>query len=126
MPATLRSLLAAGGNNAFEAEYLKVVQRSLNTTSTLQTALAATTVAALPTAAITLPNGSLLALSTDALAKQLRVVAQLIAAGPGLGMKRQVFMVQIGGFDSHSNQMRDQPLLMARVAEPISTTDGSP
>ena len=62
--------------------------------------------AALPTAAISLPNASTLALGTDALAKQLRVVAQLIAAGPGLGMKRQVFMVQIGGFDSHSNQIR--------------------
>ena len=120
MPATLRSLLAAGGNNAFEAEYLKVVQRSLDTTSTLQTALAASTVAALPTTATTLPNGSTLALVTDALAKQLRVVAQLIAAGPGLGMKRQVFMVQIGGFDSHSNQMRDQPLLMARVAQSVN------
>ena len=64
--------------------------------------------------------GSTLALATDALAKQLRVVAQLIAAGPGLGMKRQVFMVQIGGFDSHSNQMRDQPLLMARVAQSVN------
>ena len=120
VPGTLRSLLAAGGNNAFEAEYLKVVQRSLATTSTLQTALAASTVAALPTTATTLPNGSTLALATDALAKQLRVVAQLIAAGPGLGMKRQVFMVQIGGFDSHSNQMRDQPLLMARVAQSVN------
>ena len=120
VPGTLRSLLAAGGNNAFEAEYLKVVQRSLDTTSTLQTALAASTVAALPTTAVTLPNGSTLALATDALAKQLRVVAQLIAASPGLGMKRQVFMVQIGGFDSHSNQMRDQPLLMARVAQSVN------
>jgi uncharacterized protein (DUF1501 family) len=52
----------------------------------------------------------------DSLAKQLRIVAQMIAAGPGLGMKRQVFMVSIGGFDSHANQMRDQPLLMGRVA----------
>ena len=120
VPGTLRSLLAAGGNNAFEAEYLKVVQRSLDTTSTLQTALAASTVAALPTTAVTLPNGSTLALATDALAKQLRVVAQLIAASPGLGMKRQVFMVQIGGFDSHSNQMRDQPLRMARVAQSVN------
>ena len=42
--------------------------------------------AALPTAAISLPNASTLALGTDALAKQLRVVAQLIAAGPGLGV----------------------------------------
>lgn len=119
-PTALRNLLAGSGANEFEAEYLKVVQRSLSTGTTLQTALAATSVAALPTTAITLPSGSTLNLSTDSLAKQLRVVAQMIAAGPGLGMRRQVFMVSLGGFDSHSNQMRDQPLLMARVAQSVS------
>ena len=31
-------------------------------------------------------------------------------------MRRQVFMVSMGGFDTHNNQMRDQPSLMARVA----------
>jgi uncharacterized protein (DUF1501 family) len=46
----------------------------------------------------------------------LRIVAQMIAAGTGLGMRRQVFMVSVGGFDTHANQRRDQPLLMARVA----------
>ncbi|OGB00478.1 MAG: hypothetical protein A3E25_14800 [Burkholderiales bacterium RIFCSPHIGHO2_12_FULL_69_20] len=119
-PGALRSLLAGSGSNAFEAEYLKVVQRSLSTSSLLQTALGNTALAALPTAPITLPNGSTLALNNDALAKQLRIVAQMIAAGPGLGMRRQVFMVSIGGFDSHSHQMRDQPLLMARVAQSVN------
>ena len=119
-PAALRGLLAGNGSNAFEAEYLKVVQRSLNTSSTLQSALAGTALAALPSAPITLPDGSTLALNNDALAKQLRIVAQMIAAGPAMGMRRQVFMVSLGGFDSHSNQMRDQPLLMARVAQSVN------
>lgn len=119
-PGALSSLLAGSGANAYEAEYLKVVQRSLATASTLQTALAATSVPALPTAAITLPDGSALTLSTDALARQLSVVAQMIAAGQGMGMRRQVFMVSLGGFDSHAFQMRDQPLLMARVAQSVS------
>jgi uncharacterized protein (DUF1501 family) len=48
------------------------------------------------------------------------MVAQMIAAAPRLGMRRQVFMVQVGGFDSHNYQMRDQPLLMARVAQSVS------
>ena len=43
----------------------------------------------------------------------------MIAAGPAMGMKRQVFMVSVGGFDSHSFQMRDQPLLMGRVAHAV-------
>jgi uncharacterized protein (DUF1501 family) len=46
-------------------------------------------------------------------------VAQMIAAGPGLGMRRQVFMVSVGGFDTHANQRRDQPLLMGRVANSV-------
>jgi hypothetical protein len=41
-------------------------------------------------------------------------VAQPIAAGCALGMRRQVFMVSLGGFDSHGFQLRDQPLPMWR------------
>ena len=119
VPGELRKLLASSGANAFEAEYLKVVQRSLATAGTLQGALAAGPALDLPTTPITLPSGTALALNNDALARQLRVVAQMIAAGPALGMKRQVFMVGIGGFDSHSFQMRDQPLLMGRVAHSV-------
>ena len=43
----------------------------------------------------------------------------MIGAGQTIGMKRQVFMVSMGGFDTHANQMRDQPVLMARVAQSI-------
>jgi uncharacterized protein (DUF1501 family) len=34
-------------------------------------------------------------------------------------MQRQVFMVSMGGFDSHAYQMRDQPSQMARVAQSV-------
>jgi uncharacterized protein (DUF1501 family) len=43
----------------------------------------------------------------------------MVASAGTLGMQRQVFMVNIGGFDTHANQMRDQPFLMARVAQAI-------
>ena len=115
----LRRVLASPGVDPFQVEYARVMQRSIDTSSTLAAALAAPAggaVPALPSNNIALASGGSLTLSTDSLAKQLRVVAQMIAAGPGLGMKRQVFMVQLGGFDSHANQMRDQPLLMSRVA----------
>jgi uncharacterized protein (DUF1501 family) len=54
-------------------------------------------------------------LANDPLAKQLQLVARLIGAGQTVGMRRQVFMVSMGGFDTHANQMRDQPGHMARV-----------
>jgi uncharacterized protein (DUF1501 family) len=43
----------------------------------------------------------------------------MIAANQALGMRRQVFMVSMGGFDTHANQMRDQPAHMAQVASSI-------
>jgi uncharacterized protein (DUF1501 family) len=36
---------------------------------------------------------------------QLRMVARLIAASPTLGLKRQVFFVQLGGWDLHAAQL---------------------
>lgn len=115
----LRRVLLSSGGSSFHAEYARVTQRSLDTTAMLSSALSGTAVPALPTATIALPGETTLALDQDNLARQLRTVAQLIAAGPGLGMRRQVFLVSIGGFDTHANQMRDQPLLMARVAHSV-------
>ncbi len=121
IPSALKSMLgAATSPNDFQAEYLKVVQRSLATGGSLQSALSATSVAALPSATVTLPDGTNFNLASDPLAKRLRVVAQMIAAAPRLGMQRQVFMVNVGGFDAHAFQMRDQPMMMARVAQSIS------
>ena len=39
--------------------------------------------------------------------QQLRMVARLIAASPALGLKRQVFFVQLGGWDTHAAQLSD-------------------
>jgi uncharacterized protein (DUF1501 family) len=50
------------------------------------------------------------------LLRQLQVVARMIVAGQRLGMRRQVFMVSTGGFDTHGNQLRDHPALMAGIA----------
>lgn len=120
VPTALKNMLATTSSpNDFQAEYLKVVQRSLATAGTLQSALSGAGIAALPTANVTLPDGSTLNLASDALARQLRVVAQMIAAAPSLGMRRQVFMVSVSGFDAHAFQMRDQPMMMARVAQSV-------
>lgn len=104
--AVLRRSLAEMGDTPFQREYTRVTERSLAAEAVLSAALQQTTVAALPAA-----------IAQDNLARQLRIVARLIAAGQGLGMRRQVFMVSVGGFDTHANQMRDHPGLMARVAQ---------
>ena len=54
------------------------------------------------------------------LGTQLRTVSRLIAARDDLAMRRQVFFVAAGGFDSHDNQADDQPGLLADVSESIA------
>jgi uncharacterized protein (DUF1501 family) len=54
------------------------------------------------------------------LAAQLRMVARLIAARNGLGMKRQVFMASLGGFDLHDDMVGRQPRQLAQVSEALS------
>ena len=56
-----------------------------------------TVLAASPAIATTFPNTSA--------GNQLRMAARLIAASPALGLKRQVFFVQLGGWDTHAAQL---------------------
>lgn len=59
---------------------------------------------------VIVPNGG--GTFTSSLMQQLKMVAQIIEAGyrsasytpPGLGMKRQIFFVQVGGYDTHTAQ----------------------
>ena len=48
------------------------------------------------------------------LALQLRTVAKMIAARDQLQMSRQIFFVATGGFDTHDDQVVDQPTLLGR------------
>lgn len=115
----LQRAYAANASDRIQMEYARVMQRGLSANAALQGALSRVTVPAIPNtniAQVGAPNTTLDQLN---LARQLRMVLQIIAANQSLGMKRQVFMVQMGGFDTHANQMRDQPVQMAQVAQSI-------
>ena len=49
-------------------------------------------------------------------ARQLWQVAKLIEARASTGARRQLFFVQLGGFDTHSDQLRRQQNLFAELA----------
>lgn len=51
----------------------------------------------------------------SSLAQQLQVVARMIQARDALGVRRQVFFVNLGGFDTHDNQNAQHANLMARL-----------
>jgi uncharacterized protein (DUF1501 family) len=52
----------------------------------------------------------------NAIARQLLQVAKLVEAHATLGVKRQIFFVSLGGFDTHSNQLATQSNLFAQLA----------
>ena len=60
-------------------------------------------------------------LKFNQLALQLQMVARLIETNrtANLGMGRQFFMVNLGGFDTHDNQVRDQAERLAQVDHAI-------
>ena len=80
----------------------------------LQTSQALASVA--PTLATVFPNTSI--------ARQLRQVALLIKActdpAAGINMKRQIFFCQIGGFDTHSQQINGQTNLLTQLSQAMN------
>jgi uncharacterized protein (DUF1501 family) len=51
----------------------------------------------------------------NVLAQQLQSVARMIKAGPAMGLKRQIFFVSLGGFDTHDQQNLRHAELMAQL-----------
>jgi uncharacterized protein (DUF1501 family) len=114
----LRALVQQTGTHKLENEYTKVAARSIASEGAVTTALASTTATT-----FAFPSG-------NSLADQLKMVARLISARSTLGAKRQVFMVSLGGFDTHDFLARDHggfrdannaiiPGLMGKVSEAI-------
>ncbi len=58
---------------------------------------------------------------TNYFARQLQVVARLIAARGALGTKRQVFFVSMGGFDNHDGLMTQHPELMSTFNSAVTS-----
>ena len=56
----------------------------------------------------------------NALARQLAMVAKLIAIKDEFRMTRQLFYVSLSGFDTHDDQLKNQPYLYSQVAEALA------
>ncbi|MES9970680.1 MAG: DUF1501 domain-containing protein [Candidatus Thiodiazotropha sp.] len=70
-----------------------------------------------------IPTNELLSFSSDingTLIKQLESVAKMIHMGAsgalGAGYNRQIFLVQLGGFDTHASQAQNHPLLLRELS----------
>ena len=96
-PSAMRTLITSGGTNLVQRDHSAIVQRSINATSTLTSALASE-----PALTTIFP-------SNNGLASQLQTVARLISVRNALGARRQIFFVSLGGFDTHDNEITTLP-----------------
>ncbi|TAK87769.1 MAG: DUF1501 domain-containing protein [Aquabacterium sp.] len=120
--------------NAFAADHQKVAQRAFQASGMLSSLFPALGVAPWSTPGVTTPSNDALlkyvsptsgSLTFNPLAQQLQMVARLIDANrtASLGMKRQFFLVQLGGFDTHTNQIADHAERMAQLNHAMSYFD---
>ena len=124
-PSRVRDLITDTNlTNNFAADYSTVVARSLSAATTVNTAFTQGIVTGIQTApAYTNPITT--QVETNSLALQLQTVARMIAAAPGLGVRRQVFFVSLGGWDTHDFQNTTQSNLLAKVAHAFAYFDGA-
>jgi uncharacterized protein (DUF1501 family) len=101
--AAFDALLAQPTANPIRRALVDVHRRSLATASTVNAALAG-----VPPLATAFPAG--------VFGDQLRAAARLIGARGPLGIRRQVFLVAMGGFDTHDDQNRLQPQLFGELS----------
>ncbi|MBL8290175.1 MAG: DUF1501 domain-containing protein [Rubrivivax sp.] len=128
---------SARSGHVLEADVAAVAQRSIAAEETLRTALRPASDAAFGTAPasgsynanadpkLQYLNPLTGAMAFNAVAQQFQVVARMIDAAlrGAVAVKRQVFFVSLGGFDTHDLQNRNHADLMARVAQALRYFD---
>ncbi|MES2683015.1 MAG: DUF1501 domain-containing protein [Pseudomonadota bacterium] len=103
-------LLRQSGNDPslLQQEFGNTLTRSYQTAETVNAALAS--VSALTTS-----------FGTDTASKQLKMAAQMVRARDALGVKRQVFFVQVGGWDFHDNMLSDQATKLGELSKALKS-----
>lgn len=100
-------ILAARHDTVYERGFAEIQQRALASIDLVSGALAQA-----PVLNTAFPAGELGA--------QLRTIARMIAVRDTLQMERQIFFVAKGGFDSHDDQLVNQPGLLGDVSESLA------
>lgn len=113
----LHRLVQRGGNPShFANDLAEVSKRSIAAERLLSSNLPGATEPAYGGAAellYTVPATN--AVAVNPLAQQFQIIARSIGAQRSLGMKRQVFFVSLGGFDTHDAQVSRHADLMAKL-----------
>ncbi|MGI8602147.1 MAG: DUF1501 domain-containing protein [Verrucomicrobiales bacterium] len=106
----------------FEKDYAGVFQSALDAADQINGALGAIPAGDLATINGTfdpLLNVGTQAAETRSLAGQMKQIARMIAARSSIGVQRQIFFCQLGGFDTHGPQIAPQATLLRSVSRNI-------
>lgn len=98
-----KSLLASPNPNAHAAAFGTITAKALDDSELVNTVLRTA-----PNLATAFPGTST--------AARLKMVARLISVASTLGLKRQIFFVQLGGFDLHGGQIDGHGPLLAELS----------
>jgi uncharacterized protein (DUF1501 family) len=100
-------ILALENINEFENEFSDIKKRSITSNRIISQVLTA--------------SQPITTIFPDTyLGKQLKMIARLISARNNLSLKRQVFFCEMGGFDTHNEQLATQPNLLQELSAAIN------
>jgi uncharacterized protein (DUF1501 family) len=102
-------MLGSTSDNVFATETATGLANAINLSNVVNPIITATNNTVEP----------LFNVTNNSLATQLRQVAKLIAARDTFGVKRQIFFVALGGFDTHANQLDTQMNLLTQLDDAL-------
>ena len=109
--AALQQLLAIDRDNLFVGSASDIAGSAIDLSATVSPIIS---------------NGSssiqgLFAGQNNSISQQLLAVAKLIEARNSIGIKRQIFFVSLGGFDTHTNEINTQKSLFDQLSPALKT-----
>ena len=115
--APLRDILnlEPAGGNLLEKTYSELYKRTLQYQERMRSALIDENDSRL----LAVPQNRLDG-HKNSVIEQLRTVARIIASRQNLGVRRQVFFISLGGFDTHSGQKNTQNKLLAQIDQTLA------
>ena len=113
--AALQTLITQQSSLPMASDYTTVTKRALDTYDGIVAAIGASASASM--------NALFPSSATNTLSAQLKMVARMIEQQATFGMKRQVFMVGMGGFDLHDFLATQHPPLLQKLSNAIKEFD---
>jgi uncharacterized protein (DUF1501 family) len=105
----INAMLGSASDNVFVNETATGFANAINLSNVVNPIISATNNTVEP----------LFNVTNNSIATQLRQAAKLIAARDTFGVKRQIFFVSLGGFDTHANQLDTQANLLAQLDDAL-------